>query len=84
MVLNQVFEEHLPGTEFINTLPPFCEPEGPPCTEPVGLGDDTRRNLCDDSNEPSTPMALATRLYVDEVVASAASSARSNSTLCQE
>ncbi|CAN0071149.1 unnamed protein product, partial [Sphacelaria rigidula] len=30
----QVFEEHLPGTDFINTLPPFSEPEGPPSTEP--------------------------------------------------
>lgn len=80
IALDQVFEEHLPGTDFINTLPPFCEPEGPPSTEPVGVGNNTRRDLSDDSSEPSTSMALATRLYMDEVVASAASSARKNST----
>lgn len=30
---NQVFQRHLPGVEFTNTLPPFCEPEGPPVPE---------------------------------------------------
>lgn len=30
---DQVFEKHLPGADFINTLPPFCEPEGPPSTD---------------------------------------------------
>eukprot|EP00903_Cladosiphon_okamuranus_P021671 g19924.t1 len=31
----QVFHKYLPGAEFINTLPPFCEPEGPPEAEPI-------------------------------------------------
>lgn len=35
-MLEQVFHKYLPGAEFINTLPPFCEPEGPPEPEMVG------------------------------------------------
>lgn len=30
---NQVFQKHLPGEDFSNPLPPFCEPEGPPVAE---------------------------------------------------
>lgn len=29
----QVFQKHVPGEEFVNTLPPFCEPEGSPIPE---------------------------------------------------
>lgn len=28
-----MFQKYLPGAELTNTLPPFCEPEGPPVAE---------------------------------------------------
>lgn len=28
-----MFRKYLPAAEFTNTLPPFCEPEGPPVAE---------------------------------------------------
>lgn len=45
----QVFHKYLPGAEFANTLPPFCEPEGPPVAE------------SDQRAEPETTSSSSTR-----------------------
>lgn len=96
---SQVFRKYLPGAEFTNTLPPFCEPEGPPVAESnLGAGPETTSSSStreeegvggasdEESPRPSSDAGVVTReatACVEEVLAATSFYSPSSSEVLQ-